>query len=76
MLALKLTTLEYGKVTPRELAIGNRVSKRVEEYTQQTMNVTALKRVSLYGLAVILMLFHVNWLPLLSLSSSRILEHH
>lgn len=76
VLTLKLATLEYGKVASCGLAIGNRVSKRVEEYTQQTMNVTALERVALYGLAVIPMLFHVNRLSLLSLSSSRILEHH
>ena len=39
-----------GDVDPAELAITNRVSKRVEAYTQTTKNVAALERASDLGL--------------------------
>lgn len=39
-----------GDVDPAELAITNRVSKRVEEYSQTTKNVAALERASDLGL--------------------------
>jgi len=42
--------LENGAVEPAALAIRNRVSKRVEEYTQTTKNVAALERASDLGL--------------------------
>lgn len=42
--------LEPGAVDPTRLAITNRVSKRVEEYTQTTKNVAALERASDLGL--------------------------
>ena len=50
VLALELAALAHGRVDPAELAIKNRVSKRVEEYTQQTKNVAALERASARGL--------------------------
>ncbi|MFW5911198.1 MAG: type B DNA-directed DNA polymerase [Halolamina sp.] len=43
--------LRRGDVEPARLAITNRVSKRVEEYTQTTKNVAALERASDLGLA-------------------------
>jgi len=43
--------LRAGDVEPGKLAITNRVSKRVEEYTQTTKNVAALERASDLGLA-------------------------
>lgn len=42
--------LRAGDVDPAMLAIRNRVSKRVEEYTQTTKNVAALERASDLGL--------------------------
>ncbi len=42
--------LRRGEVEPAELAITNRVSKRVEEYTQTTKNVAALERAADLGL--------------------------
>ncbi|GAB7011740.1 type B DNA-directed DNA polymerase [Halolamina salina] len=42
--------LRTGDVDPTRLAITNRVSKRVEEYTQTTKNVAALERASDLGL--------------------------
>jgi len=42
--------LQAGEVPPEQLAIRNRVSKRVEEYTQTTKNVAALERAADLGL--------------------------
>jgi len=42
--------LRDGEIAPEELAITNRVSKRVEEYTQTTKNVAALERAADLGL--------------------------
>ncbi|QKY19438.1 type B DNA-directed DNA polymerase [Halolamina sp. CBA1230] len=42
--------LRSGDVDPARLAITNRVSKRVEEYTQTTKNVAALERAADLGL--------------------------
>jgi DNA polymerase I len=39
-----LGRLQQGAIDPEELAIRNRVSKRVEEYTHSTRNVAALER--------------------------------
>ena len=43
-LAMELTKIEHGEVDPADLSIQNRVSKRVEEYSQNTRNVAALER--------------------------------
>jgi len=45
-----IETLQAGDVDPAALAITNRVSKRVEEYTQSTKNVAALERAANLGL--------------------------
>ena len=50
VLAVRLARLERGEVNPSELAIKNRVSKRVEEYTQSTRNVAALERAADLGM--------------------------
>jgi DNA polymerase I len=42
--------LERRDVDPSELAIKNRVSKRVEEYTQSMRNVAALERAAGLGM--------------------------
>jgi DNA polymerase I len=46
-----IRALERGHVDPAALAITNRVSKRVEEYSQSTRNVAALERAADAGLA-------------------------
>jgi len=45
-----LTTLETGQVDPTRLAITNRVSKRLAEYSQDTRNAAALERSAALGL--------------------------
>ena len=50
ILAMKLARLKNGNVPTSELAIKNRVSKRVEEYTQSTRNVAALERAADLGI--------------------------
>jgi DNA polymerase I len=50
VLAMQLARLDRGDVDPSDLQITNRVSKRVEEYTQQTRNVAALERAADLGL--------------------------
>lgn len=50
VLAVQLARLDRGDVAPSDLRITNRVSKRVEEYTQQTRNVAALERAADRGL--------------------------
>ena len=44
--------LETGDVAPDQLAIRNRVSKPIEEYTQSTRNVAAMERAAASGLDV------------------------
>ena len=46
----ELQRLERGEVDPYALSIKNRVSKRVEEYSQQTRNVAALERAGDLGM--------------------------
>ena len=50
VLAVKLTCLEHSEVDPSELTTKNRVSKRVEEYSQSTRNVAALERAADLGM--------------------------
>ncbi|MEF8827817.1 MAG: type B DNA-directed DNA polymerase [Halolamina sp.] len=45
-----IAALSRGDVSPEQLAITNRVSKRVEEYSQSTKNVAALERAADLGL--------------------------
>ena len=45
-----LTALETGQVDPTRLAITNRVSKRLAEYSQDTRNAAALERSAALGL--------------------------
>jgi DNA polymerase I len=45
-----LTALDTGQVDPARLAITNRVSKRLEEYSQDTRNAAALERSAALGL--------------------------
>ena len=49
-LAGHLRDLDDGAVDPDRLLVRNRVSKRLEEYTQSTRNVAALERASDMGL--------------------------
>ncbi|MFW6003543.1 MAG: DNA polymerase domain-containing protein, partial [Halanaeroarchaeum sp.] len=49
-LAVALSRLERGLVDPARLVVTNRVSRRVEEYTQATRNVAALERAAARGL--------------------------
>ncbi|MEF8757796.1 MAG: DNA polymerase I, partial [Halobacteriales archaeon] len=44
-----LTALETGQVDPTRLAITNRVSKRLAEYSQDTRNAAALERAAALG---------------------------
>ncbi len=46
----KLATLRCGAVDPQKLVIDNRLSKRLETYSQTTRNVAALERVAADGL--------------------------
>ncbi|AKH97368.1 type B DNA-directed DNA polymerase [Halanaeroarchaeum sulfurireducens] len=49
-LAVALARLDRGDVDPDRLVVTNRVSRRVEEYTQATRNVAALERAAARGL--------------------------
>ncbi|MFB6082214.1 MAG: type B DNA-directed DNA polymerase [Halanaeroarchaeum sp.] len=49
-LAVALARLERGTVDPERLLVTNRVSRRLEEYTQATRNVAALERARARGL--------------------------
>lgn len=50
VLAMELAKIERGEVDPVDLSINNRVSKRVEEYSQNTRNVAALERATDLGM--------------------------
>ena len=50
MLAMELAKIERGIVDPVDLSIQNRVSKHVEEYSQNTRNVAALERAADLGM--------------------------
>jgi DNA polymerase, archaea type len=62
--------LERGAVDPNELVITNRVSKKLEDYSQSTRSVAALKRATNLGLARALTVSK-GGCPVLAVSAAR-----